>query len=131
MFSSANFLREVVRLIPFHADHRFYRPLEHVQRNEDQICSAGLEWRDYPTLVDAVVETKGLLVKLAAASPWSKHTSEVRHRVLPPHVTAHSYEYLELRTLYAESSFVVVPLYENDFQAGVTQISRPWPWAKP
>ena len=33
---------------------------------------------------------------------------------------ARRYEYRELRDLYAQSAFVVVPLYENDFQAGVT-----------
>ncbi len=38
----------VLRLIPFHADHRFYRPLANVAAKEDQICAAGLEWRDYP-----------------------------------------------------------------------------------
>jgi len=113
---------EVVRLIAFHADHRFYRPLAKAQVKENQICAAGLEWRDYPTLVEAVADASDLEVKLAAASPWSKHTSEVKDRVLPAHVDARRYEYGELRDLYAESAFVVVPLYENDFQAGVTTI---------
>jgi len=114
--------RDVLRLIPFHADHRFFRPLEEVEPQDQQICAAGLEWRDYPTLVKAVSELKELCVKLAAASPWSKHKSELGDRVLPPHVDARAYNYNELRTLYAESSFVVVPLYQNDFQAGVTTI---------
>ena len=35
---------------------------------------------------------------------------------------ARRYEYDELRQLYADSRFVVVPLYENDFQAGITTI---------
>ncbi|MFT3925207.1 MAG: glycosyltransferase family 4 protein [Myxococcales bacterium] len=69
-----------------------------------------------------MAEKTDLKVKLAAASPWSKHTSEVQNRTLPAHVDARRYEYGELRDLYAESSFVVVPLYENDFQAGITTI---------
>jgi len=112
----------VLSLIPFHADHRFYRPLPDVQVREQQICAAGLEWRDYPTLISAVADKTDLSVKLAAASPWSKHNDETKDRSLPAHVDARRYDYNALRELYAQSSFVVVPLYENDFQAGVTTI---------
>ena len=63
-----------------------------------------------------------LSVKLAAASPWSKHEDQTAGRALPPNVDARRYDYAALRALYAESSFVVVPLRETDFQAGVTTI---------
>ena len=112
---------ELLSLIPFHADDHFYRPLPRPV-NPNQICSAGLEWRDYPTLIEAVTPMPDLAVRLAAASPWSKHKDETVGRVLPPNVDARRYDYLGLRALYAESSFVVVPLYETDFQAGVTTI---------
>ncbi len=112
---------EKLALIPFHADDRFYRPLS-VAVNPDQICSAGLEWRDYPTLIEAVAALPDLSVKLAAASPWSKHEDQTAGRALPPNVDARRYDYAALRALYAESSFVVVPLRETDFQAGVTTI---------
>ena len=110
-----------LHLIPFHADHRFYRPMPTRDVSAKMICSAGLEWRDYPTLIEAV---RGLdvEVRLAAASPWSKHRNETQDRPLPPNVSARRYEYSELRQLYADSRFVVVPLYENDFQAGITTI---------
>jgi glycosyltransferase involved in cell wall biosynthesis len=120
-----------VRLIPFHADHRFYRPLGGVHEQEDQICAAGLEWRDYPTLIRAVSGLSNLRVLLAAASPWSKHRSDLDTSELPAHVSACSYEYEELRTLYAQSSFVVVPLYQNDFQAGITTILEAMAMGKP
>jgi len=113
---------EKLALIPFHADARFYRPLPEVAVNPDQICSAGLEWRDYPTLIDAVSAMPELSVKLAAASPWSKHGDETAGRTLLPHVDARRYSYAALRDLYASSSFVVVPIKETDFQAGVTTI---------
>ena len=109
-------------LIPFHADARFYRPLPDASVNPDQICSAGLEWRDYPTLIEAVRALPDLSVKLAAASPWSKHEDQTANRDLPPNVDARRYSYAALRDLYAESSFVVVPIRETDFQAGVTTI---------
>lgn len=112
---------EKVSLIPFHADDRFYRPLPTVP-DPNQICAAGLEWRDYPTLIDAVAGMPELSVKLAAASPWSKGRNETEGRTLPPNVDARRYDYAGLRDLYARSSFVVVPLYETDFQAGVTTI---------
>lgn len=113
-----------VHLIPFHADHRFYRPDAACTGESGcrpMISSAGLEWRDYPTLL-AAVEGLEVDVRLAAASPWSHHRNETVGRTLPANVTARRYEYAELRDLYAQSRFVVVPLYENDFQAGVTTI---------
>ncbi len=111
-----------LHLIPFHADHRFYRPLPAAPDAPPRlISSAGLEWRDYPTLIEAV-QGLDVEVRLGAASPWSKHRNETADRTLPPNVTARRYEYAELRRLYADSSLVVVPLYENDFQAGITTI---------
>lgn len=109
-----------LHLIPFHADERFYHPMPDVPV-ENRISSAGLEWRDYPTMIEAV---RGLdvEVRLAAASPWSKHRNETADRELPPNVSARRYDYQELRELYASSRFVVVPLYDNDFQAGVTTL---------
>jgi glycosyltransferase involved in cell wall biosynthesis len=109
-----------LHLIAFHADSRFYHPMPEA-RLERRISSAGLELRDYPTLIEAV---RGLDVDvcLAAASPWSKRKDETANRALPPNVNARGYGYRELRDLYASSQFVVVPLYETDFQAGVTTI---------
>lgn len=111
-----------VHRIAFHADTRFYRPLPEIPLDPNQICAAGLEWRDYPTLIEAVTPMPDLRVRLAAASPWSKHRNETAKRALPSHIVPRRYEYPELRELYARSSFVVVPLYENDFQAGVTTL---------
>jgi len=121
-----------VRLIAFHADDIFFAPQDagnlsaKISSNErepaQQICSAGLEWRDYPTLIEAVSGLPALQVRLAAASPWSKHANETENRELPKNVDAKKYDYKGLRDLYEESDFVVVPLYENDFQAGVTTL---------
>lgn len=122
---------ESLRLIPFHVDHRFYRPLGSTPVREDQICAAGLEWRDYPTLIDAVTHETNLSVRLAAASPWSRGVNETEARALPAHIDARRYDYHALRDLYAESSVVVVPLYENDFQAGITTILEAMAMGKP
>ena len=109
---------EKLHLIPFHADARFYHPMPDVAV-ERRLSSAGLELRDYPTLIEAV-RGMDIDVRLAAASPWSKRPNETTGRKLPANVHARSYGYRELRELYATSLFIVVPLYDNDFQAGVT-----------
>lgn len=122
---------ELLRLVPFHADHRFYRPLPHVPEQATQVCSAGLEWRDYPTLIEGLASATDLRVFLAAASPWSKHSNETASRSLPAHIDARRYDYHGLRDLYARSSIVVVPLYENDFQAGITTLLEAMAMGKP
>ena len=112
--------RDKLHLISFHADTRFFHPMPDFPV-EHRISSAGLELRDYPTLIEAV-RGMDIDVRLAAASPWSKRRNETENRELPPNVSARGYGYRELRDLYASSRFIVVPLYETDFQAGVTTI---------
>lgn len=108
--------------IHFHADTDFYRPDPKRRVLDNQICAAGLEWRDYPTLIAAAQRMNVLDFKLAAASPWSKHTNETERTALPANVAARRYEYGELRELYGTSAVVACPLYETDFQAGITSI---------
>lgn len=106
---------------PFQADGQFWRPDAVDVAPERMLCSAGLEFRDYPTLMRAV---EGLDVEaiLAAASPWSKRSDTTHRRPIPPNVTVRRFSLYELREVYARSRFVVVPLYDVDFQAGVTTI---------
>lgn len=122
---------DVLRLIPFHADTRFYRPLAPGAFNGPLICAAGLEWRDYDTLIAAASKMPDATFRLAAASPWSKHRNTTAQRTLPGNVTARRYAYNELRELYASSMMVAAPLLENDFQAGVTTILEAMAMAKP
>jgi glycosyltransferase involved in cell wall biosynthesis len=85
------------------------------------ICSAGLERRDYPTLM-AAVEGLDVKVVIAAASPWSKQADSSAGRTLPDNVEVRKLDHFQLRRLYAESAFVVMPLVDVDFQAGITTI---------
>jgi glycosyltransferase involved in cell wall biosynthesis len=113
---------EKVIWIPFQVDQEFFNPrICAVEQEPGLICSAGLEFRDYPTLIDAL---EGLDAKaiLAAASPWSKRSDSSQQRVLPKNVVAQRFSLFDLRRLYARSSLVVVPLFATDFQAGVTTI---------
>jgi glycosyltransferase involved in cell wall biosynthesis len=119
-----------VVLTPFMVDDCFFSP-EQVPRDnhlsavidlrKPLISAVGLEYRDYPTLIEAV---RGLPVQavMAAASPWSKQRNTMSGSQLPENVLIRRFSQYELRELYAASQFVVMPLYPVDFQAGVTAI---------
>ncbi len=108
-----------VELVPYQTDERFWAPRE--APVEQQICSAGLEYRDYGTMIQAVADLP-VAVVIAAASPWSTFTFEGDERALPAHVRVDSFDYAGLRDLYASSLFVVAPLHDVDNQAGITTI---------
>jgi glycosyltransferase involved in cell wall biosynthesis len=97
---------------------------------ERVICSAGLEFRDYPTLMNAV-EGLDVQVVIGAASHWSKRRNTAEKVVQPSNVVVDKFDYLALRQQYARSAVVVVPLDDTDFQAGVTTILEAMAMGKP
>src|SRR5262245_20901607 len=104
-------------------DQMFFAP-ERVQPNHTvrpQICSVGLERRDYTTLL-AAVKDLDVHVVVAAASPWSKRKHGIGKESVPSNVTVRKFTQYELRQLYADSCFMVMPLENVKFQAGVTEI---------
>jgi glycosyltransferase involved in cell wall biosynthesis len=110
-----------VLLTPFMVDASFFSPDRVVASPRNMIFSAGLEFRDYPTLMEAV-EPLDVSLVLAASSPWSKRSSSTASRRIPPNVAVGRFLWAELRQMYADSRFVVMPLYDVEFQAGVTAI---------
>ena len=106
-------------LVPYGVDDRFWHPMEATPGRH--ICSAGLEYRDYPTLLAAVAGLE-LETTIAAASHWSRHPAFGSEEALPPGVRVAAYDYAGLRALYAASRFVVVPLLQGENQAGITTI---------
>jgi glycosyltransferase involved in cell wall biosynthesis len=116
-------------LIPYQADTQFWNPQADIAE-ERLICSAGLEFRDYPTLVQAV---EGLDVKvvIGAASHWSKRRNTAESAEPPKNVEVDKFDYIALRKLYARAALVVVPLEDVDFQAGVTTILEAMAMGKP
>jgi glycosyltransferase involved in cell wall biosynthesis len=107
----------------FMVDEKFFAPdkVEARRTRRPQICAVGLERRDYPTLLQAVQDLD-LDVVIAAASPWSKYRDTTSGQQLPDNVTVRKFTQYELRQLYADSRFLVMPLEPVDFQAGVTAI---------
>lgn len=110
-----------VYLTSFMVDTEFFSLERVVPKQRAMICTAGLEFRDYDTMVEAVRDLD-VEVVIAAASPWSKRASSVGERSLPSNITVCKLNLYELRQLYADALFVVVPLRESQFQAGVTTI---------
>jgi glycosyltransferase involved in cell wall biosynthesis len=118
-----------VFLTPFMVDAKFYQPekvngsnpFAKLYPNRPLICSIGREFRDYETLIEAV---RGMEVELiiTTASPWSKRTDTTGEREFPPNVHINRFSYQDLRALYATSQFLVMPLQNVQFQAGVTAI---------
>ncbi len=123
---------ERVLLTTFMVDTDFWRPegVTVAPRQRPMICAVGQELRDYPTLVEAV---RGLDVDVivAAASPWSKRADSSAGLDIPANVEVHGFDLFDLRQLYADASFVVVPLQETDFQAGITTILEAMSMGKP
>lgn len=114
-----------VVLSPFMVDDAFFSSMhlasKSVDRDRPLICAVGLERRDYATLMDAVRDLP-IDVVIAAASPWSKQDDTTRHAEIPVNVTVRKFTQYELRQLYADAAFLVMPLYPVTFQAGVTAI---------
>jgi glycosyltransferase involved in cell wall biosynthesis len=132
-------LRERVVLTPFQVDTHFYSPEAAGTEANDEvarptsrplICASGLERRDYPTLLAAV---DGLPVDLVitASSAWSKQVSTAEGVRIPENVSVRQLSYPGLRQLYHYASFMVMPLQNADFAAGVTAILEAMATAKP
>lgn len=114
---------ERVLFTPFMVDANFFAPGQVLPQKQTPplICSVGLEARDYPTMLRAVDGLNAQIV-IAAASPWSKRADNTAGEVIPANVRVQRFSQFELRQLYADSAFMVMPLQNVDFQAGVTAI---------
>jgi glycosyltransferase involved in cell wall biosynthesis len=108
-----------VAFVPWQVDTRFWSPEPDAE--EDLVCSVGLEFRDYPTLMQAV-DGLNVRVMIGAASRWSRRRNTADEADRPANVHVGSFDFRALRDLYARSAIVVVPLYDVDFQAGITTI---------
>jgi glycosyltransferase involved in cell wall biosynthesis len=119
---------ERLAFVPYQVDIDFWRPQAVCE--ERLICSAGLEFRDYPVLMQAV-EGLDARVVIGAASHWSRRKNTAATAEQQPNVEVSSFDYHHLRDLYARAMVVVVPLEEVDFQAGVTTILEAMSMGKP
>ena len=124
--------RDRVLWTPFMVDQEFFAPNQVTPTTgpRRQICAVGLERRDYETLLQAV-EGLDVDVVIAAASPWSKRSDGVATRTVPANVMVRKFTQYELRQLYADSCFMVMPLEDVKFQAGVTAMLECFAMGRP
>ena len=115
-----------IHRIDFMVDSEFFRAERSVATgpvgHRPLICAAGREFRDYPTLIEAV---RGLDadVIIASASPWSKRADNAGSvDDTPDNVRVTALSQRELRDLLEDVDLLVMPLQETDFQAGITSI---------
>lgn len=111
--------------IPFMVDARFFNGAaiksRRPQGGRPQICAVGIEARDYPTLMRAA-DGLEVDVVIAASSPWSHQADSSASMTPPPNVRIDRDPKLDVRQLYADSDFVVMPLFDVDRAAGSTAI---------
>lgn len=112
-----------VIVLPYQVDCRYFsrEPNSAEKARERYIVAAGLESRDYPTLIEAVADLDVQLI-IAAASHWSGRGSPITG--VAPKITVGSYTYSELRRIYAGAALAVVPLHESPYQHGITALQE-------
>ena len=115
-------------------DERFWQPQE--EASESLICSVGCisGFRDYQTLVAAVrelpVRAELAVGSLILSADRREQRAEIFRTAIPPNELPPNVSYqldmppTALRELYARSRFVVMPLEDVDFDAGVTSITE-------
>jgi glycosyltransferase involved in cell wall biosynthesis len=125
---------EKLYLVKHYADQLFWSPRE---REEDMICSAGAEMRDYRTLLKALRGTR-LRCHIAADHVRVDRLGFARRlstdtfaTMADENVTIGRKPLRELRDLYARSRFVVVPLQASDTDNGITVILEAMAMGKP
>jgi glycosyltransferase involved in cell wall biosynthesis len=116
-------------------DERFWQPAP-MPPESDTICSVGCVtgFRDYATLVEAArglpVQVKLAVGSLILSAADRQRRADRFRAAIPPSRLPHNIEYrldlpaTALRDLYARSRFVVMPLEDVDFDAGVTSITE-------
>ncbi|MEM9561962.1 MAG: glycosyltransferase family 4 protein [Actinomycetota bacterium] len=122
-----------VHHLDFMVDTEFFSPtrsLDGRSGSRPKLCAAGREFRDYPTLIEAVRDLDVDLV-IASASPWSRRSDNAHQVVLPANVSVTALTQRELRRLLDESDALVMPLQPCDFQAGVTTILEAFSMERP
>jgi glycosyltransferase involved in cell wall biosynthesis len=110
----------------FMVDTRFFSLTAHglkppQRKTRPQACAVGIEARDYPTLMQAA-EGLDLDIVIAASSPWSRQQDSSEGVTPPPNVQVNRDPSLDVRQLYVDSDFVIMPLFDVDRAAGSTTI---------
>jgi glycosyltransferase involved in cell wall biosynthesis len=94
------------------------------------IASGGWEQRDYKTLAIAVQDLD-VDVKVSALSPSRNISTESFYKVIPSNMSFGFYDWCDLLQLYRDSDLVVIPLFKNKYEAGLTTLFEALACKKP
>lgn len=128
--SQAQFLRHDLRLpenrvylfMSQPIDTSFFTPGSALQNKlRPVIGSGGLEKRDYKTLADAT-RNLNVDVKICAFSRNAVALKRAFPEVMPSNMSCGFYDWCELVQLYRDSDLVVITLFENNYEAGLTTL---------
>lgn len=120
-----------VPLLGWPVDTQFWHPMD---VPDDMICAVGREMRDYGLMIEAL---RGMNIPChiaAWAVPWKKDPwvkDLEKAGPLPKGLTIGKKGFFELRTLYARSRFLVMPLFPTDTDNGSTSILEAMAMGKP
>ncbi|MGH9056723.1 MAG: glycosyltransferase family 4 protein [Acidimicrobiales bacterium] len=94
------------------------------------ILSAGMERRDYPTLI-AAASGLPIAVVIAAGSPWSHGRFEAwEPDRMPGNVSVSSFDAWNMRALYESAELVVVPVRPSLRACGMNVVLEGWSMQK-
>ena len=118
-----------VRLVAESVDGEFFSPEnasgslpENITlRDRPLIVSAGLEHRDYPTLLDAI-DGLDVDVVIGAGSPWSTDRFDPGRSEPPANVHVDRFGHCEMRDLFSRADLVVVPVRATTRACGITVV---------
>ncbi len=120
--------RSKITFVPYSIDVDYFTPSKasaSTGRIKPKLFSAGeIRGRDYATLIEAVTPLTDVDVEIAASGTWFAREKDTSlDSELPPNITiAGRKPRSEMRASYADASFVVVPLYDQVFSAGITVV---------
>jgi glycosyltransferase involved in cell wall biosynthesis len=120
---------EAIAYAPEPIDTRFFDKAQTRAERPDfvpkvpYLFSAGLELRDYDTLVEAV-RGLDLQIVIAAGSPWSHSRYDLAGDSKPVNVLVSRFSQLEMRELYAHAEAVVVPLVPSLRSCGISVVNE-------
>lgn len=123
-FSGLGVPQEKLHVINYSVDHKFFSPCTETEPISNQIMSIGeIRSRDYPTLFKAV-EDLPVQLKVAASGAWYAREKNTALDTPPPdNVTVTGrIPQADLKALYAQSQFVVLPVHDVVYSAGATGV---------
>ncbi|NJL62578.1 MAG: glycosyltransferase family 4 protein [Methylacidiphilales bacterium] len=112
-------------------DTSFFTPGQvSYKKTRPLIVSGGWEQRDYRTLAIATQDLD-VDVKVSALSPSRNASTKSLPKVMPSNMYCGFYDWCDLLQLYRDSDLVVIPLFKNNFEAGLTTLFEALACQKP